>query len=121
MEKSIILVVDDETMVLKITREMLETSGYDIIEAVDGQDALDKYAICHADLVILDMIMPGLGGKEVFFHLMSQDPQARVLVCSGYAKDGDIEKILQSGGKGFLQKPFSMKDICEKVKEALAS
>jgi DNA-binding NtrC family response regulator len=70
-------------------------------------------------LVILDMIMPGMGGSEIFDQLKTLDPSIRVLLCSGYSLNGQASKIMKRGCKGFIQKPFNMQALSEKISEVL--
>ena len=72
------------------------------------------------DLVILDMIMPGLNGKETFEELRRLNPEVKVLLCSGYSLNGPAGEIMSSGCGGFIQKPFSAAELSAKVREVLA-
>ena len=71
------------------------------------------------DLVILDMIMPGLDGEQVFYALKKIDPETRVLLASGYSVDGQAEELIRQGCNGYIQKPFSLRRLSRKVKEIL--
>jgi len=71
------------------------------------------------DIVILDMVMPGVGGGEAFDRLKEIDPSVRVLLASGFAVDGEAAQILERGCNGFIQKPFDMKELAEKVEEIM--
>ncbi|HPI91520.1 MAG TPA: PAS domain S-box protein [Deltaproteobacteria bacterium] len=116
-----VLLVDDEEMILDVGEEMLSLLGYRVIRAHGGRVALERYAACRdeIDLVVLDMIMPDLGGKEVFEGLKEMDPQVRVLLSSGYTLDGQAKEILNKGCRGFIQKPYRLQDIARKIKEIL--
>jgi len=120
--KGTILLVDDELSLLQVGSEMLTALGYEVLPADNGQDAIDTYT-AHSekiDLVILDMIMPGMTGGEVFNRLKKIDPNIKAILSSGYSLDDQGKKIIDSGFLGFLQKPFGMKDLSSKIKEVLA-
>lgn len=84
-------------------------------------DALDLYAGRRAeiDLFILDLIMPGMSGRETFDRLRTVDPAVRVLLASGYSINGQAKEIMARGCRGFIQKPFAMDALSRKVAEAL--
>jgi DNA-binding NarL/FixJ family response regulator len=89
--------------------------------AKSGKEALDLYKDCtdQIDLVILDMIMPGMNGRETFERLKKIDPDTKVLVSTGYSIDGEVREILDRGGNGFLPKPYGMNVLSQKVREVL--
>jgi len=118
-----ILLVEDEEMVADIGRQMLERLGYRALVARSGAEALALYEQRQAeiDLVILDMIMPGMGGGAVFDRLRSINPQAMVLLSSGYSLNGQALDILNRGCRGFIQKPFSIGQLEQKIREILPS
>ncbi len=116
-----ILLVDDESMVVDVTREMLLSLGYRVHAAGSGQEAVAVYMEKgrEIDLVILDMIMPGMSGGETFDRLRKIDPGIRTLLSSGYSIDGQAQDILDRGCSGFLQKPFHLEQLSAKVREIL--
>jgi two-component system, cell cycle sensor histidine kinase and response regulator CckA len=116
-----ILLVDDEKMVLEVSREMLESLGYRVYAAGSGQEALAVYMEKRKEiaLVLLDMIMPGISGGETFDRLRAIDPAIRVLLSSGYSINGEARHILDRGCNGFLQKPFHLEQLSRKVRETL--
>jgi PAS domain S-box-containing protein len=116
-----ILLVDDERMVLNVARQMLEYLGYRVHCVGCGQEAVALYheKKDEIDLVILDMIMPGMSGGATFDHLKQANPQIRVLLSSGYSIDGEARGILNRGCRGFLQKPFHVASLSSKVREVL--
>jgi two-component system cell cycle sensor histidine kinase/response regulator CckA len=116
-----ILLADDEKMVLEVSREMLEFLGYRVYAAGSGQEALAVYMEKQKeiDLVILDMIMPGISGGETFDRLREINPSIRVLLSSGYSIEGQAQGILDRGCNGFLQKPFQLENLSRKVREML--
>ncbi|MEM2983172.1 MAG: PAS domain S-box protein [Candidatus Bathyarchaeia archaeon] len=116
-----ILVVDDEEMVLGVCSRMLEFLGYRAIVARTGREAVERFRGMKGEisLVILDMIMPGLGGGETYDLLREIDPGVKVILSSGYSLDGQATEILERGCAGFIQKPFDMKDLSRKIREVL--
>ena len=120
--EGVVLLVDDESVSLDVGQQMLERLGYTVLTASGGQKALDVFQREAAEirLVILDMIMPGMGGGETFDRLRAIDPSVRVVLCSGYSINGQATDILERGCNGFLQKPFSLVDLSAKIKEILS-
>jgi CheY-like chemotaxis protein len=116
-----ILLVDDEDMVLDVGRKLLERLEYSVLTADSGAKALKLYAREHAhiDLVILDMIMPEMGGSETFDRLKALNPAIKVLLSSGYSVDGQATEILQRGCSGFIQKPFTIQKLSKKLRQLL--
>jgi PAS domain S-box-containing protein len=116
-----ILIVDDEQMVLDVTKELLESMGYRVHTAGNGKDAVDVYQNRKGeiDLVILDMIMPGMSGGETFDRLHEINPGIKTLLSSGYSINGQAQEILDRGCNGFIQKPFLLKNLSRKVREIL--
>ena len=116
-----ILLVDDETIVMAVAREMLEFLGYRVHCAGSGQEAM---AVFHEkkdeiDLVVLDMVMPGISGGETFDLLRRIDPKISVLLSSGYSIDGKAREILERGCDGFLQKPYQLAQLARDVRNCL--
>ncbi|MGB5984650.1 MAG: ATP-binding protein, partial [Desulfobacterales bacterium] len=116
-----ILVVDDEAMILEVTREMLEQLGYRVLSAESGGQAIRIYQEQGAaiDMVILDMIMPEMGGDQAFEALRRLDPEIKVLLASGYSMEGKAAALLDQGCLGYIQKPFSLPDLSLKLREIL--
>ncbi|MCF8061306.1 MAG: PAS domain S-box protein [Deltaproteobacteria bacterium] len=118
-----ILLVDDEQLVADVGAKMIEKLGYEPLVARSGQEALDIYERerSRIDLVLLDMVMPGMGGGETFDRLHEVNPDVRVILSSGYSMDGRATEILKRGCKGFIQKPFDLHELSEKLRETLAA
>ena len=116
-----ILLVDDEEMILKVGKQLLENFGYTVLTARSGKEAIEIYQrdMHKIDMIVLDMIMPGIGGGEVYDRLHEIDPNIKVLLSSGYSIDGQAKEILARGCTGFIQKPFNMKDLSQKLREIL--
>ncbi len=112
-----ILLIDDEKMILDVGRELLEELGYTVLSALSGREALDIFQknSDKIDLVIMDMIMPGMGGGETFDRLRAINPNIKVLLSSGYSVNGQASKILHRGCDGFIQKPFNLNQLSEKI------
>jgi CheY-like chemotaxis protein len=116
-----ILLIDDEAMINQIGKELLEILGYQVLTADNGKEALKIYKknMKIIKLVILDMIMPVMGGEEVFNRLKESNKDVNVLLSSGYSLNNQAEGILKKGCKGFLQKPFSILELSEKIRRIL--
>lgn len=119
--KGTVLLIDDEQMILDVGRDMLESLGYKVLTAAGGRRGIDVFNQHKAaiDLVILDMIMPDAGGRETFDALSRSAPDVKVLLSSGYSIDGQAEEIMAQGCKGFIQKPFAMAALSQKVRQVL--
>ena len=116
-----ILLIDDEKMILEVGLELLEELGYTVLSAMSGQEAIDVFQKDqdNIDLVIMDMIMPGMGGGETFDRLKEINPEVKVLLSSGYSINGQATKIIRRGCDGFIQKPFNMNQLAEKIQKIL--
>ena len=116
-----ILFVDDEAMILATGEELLKELGYSVLIANSGQEAIEIFSQNkdEIDLVILDLVMPGLAGKETFLRLKSIRPQLKVLLASGYSINGAVEEILRKGCDGFIQKPFNVVQLSVKIRRIL--
>ena len=118
-----ILLIDDEKMILDVGIELLEELGYTVQSAMRGQEAIDVFQRDRSkiDLIIMDMIMPGMSGGETFDRLKKIDPNIKVLLSSGYSINSQAAKSLQRGCDGFIQKPFNMSQLADKVQGILAN
>ena len=116
-----ILLVDDEEVIIDVGRDILAVLGYKVFVAKSGKEAIEIFKVRDSsiDLVILDMIMPGMGGAETFDVLKSINPSIKVILTSGYSVDARPTKMLERGCDGFIQKPYTIKTLALKVKEAL--
>jgi PAS domain S-box-containing protein len=117
-----ILVIDDEEVVCRFTDSALTHLGYNVSCCYDGEEGVAFFREHYADvdLVVLDMIMPGLGGEEVFRLLKEIDPDVRVLIDSGFTQNGAAEAILDDGALGFLGKPFLVDELSREIARCLA-
>jgi len=120
-KKEIILVVDDEEVIRSLAKDALESHGYKVLLAQNGIEAMKIYDSNENDirLVIMDMIMPKMGGKETFSKLKELDPQIKVLMSTGYSQDGEAEDMLGNGILGFIQKPYQLDKLLSTVRSAL--
>ncbi len=118
-----ILVIDDDSDVRELCKDMLEPLGYTVISSGNGNDGINIFRQMKdkITLVVLDMIMPKMGGNEVFQALKTIKPDVKVLLCSGYSYNGfaGIDKLLKSGVKLFIQKPFTRHAMARAIKKAL--
>ncbi|MFH1079976.1 MAG: PAS domain S-box protein [Pseudomonadota bacterium] len=116
-----ILLVDDEPLIAAVAGEMLEGLGHQVLAAVSGREAIVIYKanFNKIDLVILDMIMPDMGGGETYLALKSINPGIKAILSSGYSINGEAKTIMDQGVDAFLQKPFNMKDLSRKIRDVL--
>lgn len=119
--KETILIVDDEHMILSVTKDLLEELGYRILTASNGVEALAGFEEHKGsvDMVILDMVLPDMGGGEIFDRLRRIDPKLKILLASGYSIDGQARSILERGCNGFIQKPYRLGKLSQKIRDIL--
>jgi signal transduction histidine kinase len=116
-----ILLVDDEEMVRTVATEMIDLLGYSVVISSDGQNALEYYK-SHwrdIDLVVLDIVMPRLGGYDCFMAMKEINPGIKAFVFSGYVVNNEVKKMLAHGAAGFVQKPFDIKSFSKAIQGAL--
>jgi len=116
-----VLLVDDEEIVVGVGKQMLEKLGYSVLIARTGREAVDVYKNRpdDVDLVLLDMIMPGMEAADTYDKLKSINPAIKVLLSSGYGLDQKAGAIIDRGCNGFIQKPFNMQILEDKIGEIL--
>jgi len=116
-----LLLVDDEGMVLGVGEKFLKVMGYHVLTSRDGREAIEVYRKNREaiDLVVLDIVMPNMGGGEIFDRLKEINPNIKVLLSSGYSIDGEATKILERGCNGFIQKPFDVKQLSQTIRAIL--
>jgi two-component system cell cycle sensor histidine kinase/response regulator CckA len=117
-----VLLVDDEDMIIEIGQEILEEMGYEVFLARSGKEAVEVYEKNKEkiDMVILDMIMPDMGGGEAYDKMKEIHPQVKVLLSSGYSVEGEASEILARGCDGFIQKPFSATQLSHTIRQVLS-
>ncbi len=114
-----ILVVDDAAFMRMMIRDILSKEGYEIHEAVNGRDAVEKYEEVRPDLVTMDITMPEMSGLEALKEIRDIDTSARVLMVSAMGQQKMIVEALESGALDFLVKPFQPTKVLETVKKCL--
>lgn len=116
-----VLIVDDEKIILDVASELLEELGYETRIARTGLEAVDVYLQQQdeIDVVILDMVMPGMSGGETYEKIRQMNPKVKTLLASGYSIDDKASHILRSGCNGFIQKPFNIEELSRKLRELL--
>ncbi|NVL90694.1 MAG: PAS domain S-box protein, partial [Desulfobacterales bacterium] len=116
-----ILLVDDEQTVLDVGKELLSELGYTVLEAIGGREAVEIYKENKdkIDMVLLDMVMPRMGGGEVYDRMKKINPSIKVLLSSGYSMNDQTIEILERGCDGFIQKPFNIHELSIKIREIL--
>jgi two-component system cell cycle sensor histidine kinase/response regulator CckA len=116
-----ILVIDDEEPIRQVAADLLGNYGYRVRLAANGEEGASVFAkqAAQIDMVILDMIMPKQGGRETFLQLKKIDPKVRVLFSTGYSQNEKVNEILALGVKGFIQKPYQVRDLLAKVRDIL--
>lgn len=116
-----ILLVEDEPMVFEMEKVMLERLGYRVLGAKTGSAAIETAAAFDGpiDLALLDLILPDMKGGEVYTGLMKARPGLKVIVCSGFSIEGPAQEALDAGAQGFLQKPFSIARLSERLRDVI--
>lgn len=117
----VVLLVDDEEMIIEVGQEILEEMGYQVFLARNGKEAVNVYQENKdkIDMVILDMIMPDMGGGEAYDRIKEIEPEVKVLLSSGYSIEGQASEIMARGCNGFIQKPFSVKQLSHTIRQVL--
>jgi PAS domain S-box-containing protein len=116
-----VLLVDDEEVILEVGQDLLEAMGYRVLIARDGNEAIEVYKKNRdeIEIVVLDMVMPGMGGGEAYDRMKEVNPDIKVVLSSGFSIDGEATEILERGCDGFIQKPFRMNELAKKIREIL--
>jgi two-component system cell cycle sensor histidine kinase/response regulator CckA len=116
-----VLLVDDSDTLLEVGSQILEVLGYKVLVAGSGKEAIEVYENNREKiaLVILDIVMPEMGGGETYDRLKEISPEIKVLLLSGFSINGEATEILNRGCDGFIQKPFNIKKLSCKIREIL--
>ncbi|MFH1117908.1 MAG: response regulator [Pseudomonadota bacterium] len=116
-----LLVADDEELIRELAGKILSGAGYSVVVAADGRECVDLYRQRKSaiSLIILDLIMPGMGGKECLEELLRINPLVKVLIASGFSVNGQTRATLEAGAKGYVSKPFNMKELLRSVRRVL--
>ncbi len=118
-----VLVVDDEAMVKDLARDILKRHGYTVLTAGGGEEAVELYRKSNGSIavVLLDILMPGVDGREAFRRIREIDPGARVIVSSGYDRMHDAEGLIDEGAAAFVQKPYRMVELVRAVGDVIGN
>jgi CheY-like chemotaxis protein len=117
-----ILVIDDEPALRDVACQMLENLGYTVDSVSSGELAVEFLKNNQVDLLMLDMLMdPGMNGRQTYEKILSFSPEQKAIVVSGFSESDEVKATLQLGACAFIKKPYSMKQLSRKVKEALKS
>jgi CheY-like chemotaxis protein len=114
-----LLLVEDDTDILKPMEKILENYGYRVITAESGEEAVEIYASDEVDLVVLDVSMPGMGGIRCLEELLTLDSGARIIISTGYPFNTPGIKDLETQAQGFLPKPYAISDLLQVVRNTL--
>ncbi|TET94512.1 MAG: PAS domain S-box protein [Desulfobacteraceae bacterium] len=116
-----ILLVDDEEAIRELGEDIFTRFGYTVLMASDGESALEIYSEKKEEinLVILDIIMPGIGGRRCLEKLLKMNPRVKVIIASGYSINGPTKEVLEAGAKGFISKPYDMRGMLKTVRKIL--
>ena len=119
--KGRILVIDDDEIVRTLLSRMLEREGFSVFSCSNGFDGISFFKEENEiiDMILLDMIMPGLNGTETFFKLKEINVSVKALILSGYTRDDSVQKIIDNGGCGFIQKPVTHTHLFNEIKRIL--
>ena len=117
-ENRTVLLIDDEEIVLKVTKRMLERIGLKVLTASSGAEGVEVFQENHGEIacIILDMAMPGMDGESTFSHLRQVEPEVPVVFSSGYNQDEAFDRLSGRGANAFLQKPFEPARLYETLK-----
>ena len=120
-KKGVILLVDDEETIIDVCTQMLQRLGYHVLEALNGQGAIDIFEKEKdiIDVVLLDMRMPGMNGATVYNRLIQIQPDVKVILFSGFFENQQIRKILKNENVDLIQKPVSLKQMSQKLENML--
>jgi signal transduction histidine kinase/CheY-like chemotaxis protein/tRNA A-37 threonylcarbamoyl transferase component Bud32/tetratricopeptide (TPR) repeat protein len=117
-----ILIAEDERILATAMRKSLEACGFTVLEAADGAEAVEVFRKNHdrINIVVLDMVMPKQSGRQVFQEIVKIEPDAKVILTSGYRQDERVEELVKSGVRRFLQKPYSQQELLACLEELLS-
>jgi CheY-like chemotaxis protein len=116
-----ILLVEDEDPIRQLGITILQRFGYTVLSAPNGEEALNIYQAKreHISLIILDLIMPGMGGQKCFEEIMKIDPRQKIVIATGHLENGSMNEFLQKGVKGYINKPYRMDQMLTVVRDVL--
>jgi DNA-binding response OmpR family regulator len=113
--------VDDEESVRKLASNILQRFGYSVLSAANGREGLSLFIKekIRIDLVLLDLIMPEMNGRDCLREILRASPQTKVIIASGYSADGEIDHALEDGAIASIKKPYLMRELLETVRAVL--
>ena len=116
-----VMVVDDEAMVKDLARDILKRYGYTVLTAGGGEEAVELYRKYRESiaLVVLDILMPDMDGREAFRRIRAFDPSAKIIVSSGFDQARDADDLLREGASAFVQKPYRIAELVRAVGEVI--
>lgn len=116
-----VLVVDDEELIADLARDILVRFGYTVLTAYSGEEAVDVYRRHKQKIavVVLDIVLPDMDGREVFRRIREIDPEAQVIISSGYNQERDASDLLDEGALLFMQKPYRIASLVGTVGEVI--
>jgi len=123
MGEGLILIIDDEEIMRQTAKSILVECGYEVIIAVNGQEGVELYKN-HQDeikVVLLDMVMPKMSGKQAYIELAKINKEVKVILASGFKQDARVESILELGVKAFIQKPYSLTRLANTIHSVINS
>jgi two-component system chemotaxis response regulator CheY len=116
-----VMIVDDAELMRMVMKDILLMHGHEVVAEVnDGEEAIQTYLEMKPDLVLMDLIMPNMDGKEALQKLLAIDPEAKVVICSSLGQQALITESMKIGAMGFIVKPFEtsgMLDVIKKIAE----
>lgn len=114
-----VLIIDDDEIIRMTTDEILSELGYSTLAADSGESGLSLFNDKHSEigLILLDLTMPGRSVVDIFSDMLKTDPDVRVLISSGNSFDPKVQQLISLGAKGFLQKPYTITDMDNKIRE----
>lgn len=120
--RALVLFADDEEHIRTLGKIFLERLGYEVMMAADGEEAVKIYREHHNEIsaLVLDMTMPKLSGRQTLKKILEINPQAQVILASGYTNEGTAEELLKEGAKIFLQKPYTIQPLGEALRQVLS-
>lgn len=114
-----VMVVDDSVYLINKLKNIFEKNGFKVVSFTNGQEAIGQYAVIRPDMVMLDIVMPGMDGLQVFGELKKIDADVKVVMVSSIAMKGKITAAVQLGAKNFIVKPFEEEKVMEIVNRIL--
>ena len=118
--KKKILIVDDSAMSRRMMRRIVESAGFEVVEAEEGPEALEKYYLDKPDVVFLDLTMRDMYGLEVLEKLRQMDPDARVIIASADIQDMTRDSVVEAGADGFINKPLTSDKVLGALNKVIA-